>query len=300
MGQNFTAKGSTDMTQSIPQTLPEHPSLKIVAWMYEGAEGALDSFIDSPPETMRLTAAKSKSVEPLVKLSDALAALAAQPPVGVIPERQPRAWILHTAEGDSLVDYPAELYGSKTPRTPLYPAIALAEPSIEAVESEVGKGHAAWDCVDPKELITAVVRLAAPQPQAVQQDGPELGMSMFASMEDFHKAKDADFQSSQDFIKSAVVGGDAAAQGAANELREAAREFHNLTQGDPEVLIRPPSAAKRDAIQASGERLRAAIAATKPGLESFIGESAGADFEHDTWTFEMQPGYSVGAGFSSV
>lgn len=43
------------------------------------------------------------------------------------------------------------------------------------------------------------------------------------------------------------------------ELREAARQFHNLTQGDPEVIIRPPSAEKRDAIAAAGERLRAAL-----------------------------------------
>lgn len=44
------------------------------------------------------------------------------------------------------------------------------------------------------------------------------------------------------------------------ELREAARQFHNLTQGDNEVIIRPPNAEKRDAIIAAGERLRAALA----------------------------------------
>lgn len=84
------------------------------------------------------------------------------------------------------------------------------------------------------------------------------------------------------------------------ELLEAARLFHNLTQGDPEVIIRPPSAVKRDAITASGARLREAIAATKSSAESFIGESATADFELDTWTFQMRPGYSVGAGFYRI
>jgi hypothetical protein len=47
-----------------------------------------------------------------------------------------------------------------------------------------------------------------------------------------------------------------------DDLREAARQFHNLTQGDPTVIIRPPSAEKRDAIIAAGERLRAALATT--------------------------------------
>lgn len=46
-----------------------------------------------------------------------------------------------------------------------------------------------------------------------------------------------------------------------SELREAARQFHNLTQGDSTVIIRAPSAEKRDAIIAAGERLRAALSA---------------------------------------
>lgn len=45
------------------------------------------------------------------------------------------------------------------------------------------------------------------------------------------------------------------------ELREAARQFHNLTVGDIYVRISTPSAEKRDAIVASGQRLRDAIAA---------------------------------------
>lgn len=49
----------------------------------------------------------------------------------------------------------------------------------------------------------------------------------------------------------------------AEELREAARQFHNLTQGDSTVIIRAPSAAKRDAIVAAGERLRAALLSSK-------------------------------------
>jgi hypothetical protein len=47
-----------------------------------------------------------------------------------------------------------------------------------------------------------------------------------------------------------------------SELREAARQFHNLTQGDSTVIIRAPSVEKRDAIIAAGERLRAALAPT--------------------------------------
>ncbi|WP_233622363.1 hypothetical protein [Burkholderia multivorans] len=49
---------------------------------------------------------------------------------------------------------------------------------------------------------------------------------------------------------------------AAEELRKAAIQFHNLTHGDPTVIIRPPSAEKRDAIIAAGKRLRRAILAT--------------------------------------
>jgi len=49
------------------------------------------------------------------------------------------------------------------------------------------------------------------------------------------------------------------------ELREAARKFFNLTQGDSTVIIRAPSAKKRDAIVAAGQRLRNAILATTHG-----------------------------------
>jgi hypothetical protein len=45
------------------------------------------------------------------------------------------------------------------------------------------------------------------------------------------------------------------------ELREAARQFHNLTVGDIYVRISTPSAEKRDAVVAAGQRLRDAIAA---------------------------------------
>lgn len=47
---------------------------------------------------------------------------------------------------------------------------------------------------------------------------------------------------------------------AMREAKEAARQFHNLTLGDPAVIIRAPSAEKRDAIAEAGKRLRAAIA----------------------------------------
>ena len=53
-----------------------------------------------------------------------------------------------------------------------------------------------------------------------------------------------------------------------HELREAARQFHNLTQGDPEVIIRPPTFTKRDAIIAAGKRLRAALAASSAADQS--------------------------------
>lgn len=46
----------------------------------------------------------------------------------------------------------------------------------------------------------------------------------------------------------------------ATELREAARQLHNLTLGDPEVIIRAPSAEKRDAVAKAGQRLRDAVA----------------------------------------
>lgn len=48
------------------------------------------------------------------------------------------------------------------------------------------------------------------------------------------------------------------------ELREAAKAFYNMTIGDRSVIIRPPSAEKRDAIVSAGERLRLALIATAP------------------------------------
>jgi hypothetical protein len=48
------------------------------------------------------------------------------------------------------------------------------------------------------------------------------------------------------------------------ELREAAKAFYNMTIGDPAVIIRPPSAEKRDAIVEAGERLKAALIAAAP------------------------------------
>lgn len=45
------------------------------------------------------------------------------------------------------------------------------------------------------------------------------------------------------------------------ELREAASALYNLTIGDPEVIVRPRSYEKRDAIIAAAARLRAAIEA---------------------------------------
>ena len=52
--------------------------------------------------------------------------------------------------------------------------------------------------------------------------------------------------------------------GQAGDLRSAAKEFHNLTIGDAEVTIRTPSAEKRDAIAAAGNRLRLLLLATQP------------------------------------
>lgn len=46
-------------------------------------------------------------------------------------------------------------------------------------------------------------------------------------------------------------------------LREYARQFYNLTQGDATVIIRAPSSEKRDAIIAAANRLRAALQSEK-------------------------------------
>lgn len=43
------------------------------------------------------------------------------------------------------------------------------------------------------------------------------------------------------------------------QLRAAARDFHNLTIADTTVIIRPESAAQRDAISKAGDHLRTAI-----------------------------------------
>ncbi len=45
-----------------------------------------------------------------------------------------------------------------------------------------------------------------------------------------------------------------------DRMREAAKQFHNLTIADPSVTIRAQSKAQRDAISDAGEQLRAALA----------------------------------------
>jgi hypothetical protein len=64
-----------------------------------------------------------------------------------------------------------------------------------------------------------------------------------------------------------------------SELREAARQFHNLTQGDNTVIIRAPSAEKRDAIVKAGERLRSALASTTEHADAARGTDAQILFE---------------------
>lgn len=49
-------------------------------------------------------------------------------------------------------------------------------------------------------------------------------------------------------------------QGGGDAVREAAKDLHNLTLGDATVIVRAPSAEKRDAIMVAGQRLRAALA----------------------------------------
>ena len=41
----------------------------------------------------------------------------------------------------------------------------VREPTVESVEAEVGMGHAAWDTIDPREIIRAVLRLTARTPE---------------------------------------------------------------------------------------------------------------------------------------
>lgn len=45
-----------------------------------------------------------------------------------------------------------------------------------------------------------------------------------------------------------------------NELKEAAKQFYNLTMADATVIIRPPNAQKQAAIVAAGQSLVAALA----------------------------------------
>jgi hypothetical protein len=74
-----------------------------------------------------------------------------------------------------------------------------------------------------------------------------------------------------------------------SELREAARQFHNLTQGDSSVIIRAPSAEKRDAIIAAGERLRAALAPAQAHAEEVQWEAHLAEIvEHTIETLARQ------------
>jgi hypothetical protein len=48
---------------------------------------------------------------------------------------------------------------------------------------------------------------------------------------------------------------------ASPDLREAAKQFYNLTLADPEVIIRPPNAVKQEAITKAGQCLRIALTA---------------------------------------
>lgn len=52
---------------------------------------------------------------------------------------------------------------------------------------------------------------------------------------------------------------------ASPDLREAAKQFYNLTLADPEVIIRPPNAVKQEAITKAGQCLRIALTAGVSG-----------------------------------
>ena len=58
---------------------------------------------------------------------------------------------------------------------------------------------------------------------------------------------------------------------ASPDLREAAKQFYNLTLADPEVIIRPPNAVKQEAITKAGQCLRIALTA---GVNTPDGEQA--------------------------
>jgi hypothetical protein len=73
----------------------------------------------------------------------------------------------------------------------------------------------------------------------------------------------------EDAIRAALL----ASSAGGGELLASAKLLHNLTLGDPTVLVRAPSAEKRDAITAAGERFRAAVAAPPPPVGELQGVS---------------------------
>ncbi|OZI57625.1 hypothetical protein [Bordetella genomosp. 4] len=67
----------------------------------------------------------------------------------------------------------------------------------------------------------------------------------------------------QDYARAAVLADRQQRGGDVGELREAAKTFYNATIADTTVRISTTSAKKRDGVIAAGERLLAALAATK-------------------------------------
>lgn len=140
------------MTQSIPQTLPCHPSLKIVTHMHtlhmEGG-GFSREFAEEDRRPFGIRGADydqsySVTVEPLVKLSDALAALSQPMGVGAIPPGMAQL-------SDGFTHWPQ-----------------VCDAAYERAFQTSPKAAAALRPA-MRSIIQAGIS-AAPQPQAVQQD----------------------------------------------------------------------------------------------------------------------------------
>lgn len=48
-------------------------------------------------------------------------------------------------------------------------AVQVRKPTVDQVEDEVGMSSAAWDCIDPQDIIDAVIKLSAPVTPAAEQ-----------------------------------------------------------------------------------------------------------------------------------
>ena len=126
------------------------------------------------------------------------------------------------------------------------PAVPAAQPSVDMHLSQ--------------KLIQALKRLSFAAQTSGGTAGPD--SELMAAIANAEQAVSlVSISQSIDAVELSAQPQEPAAQ---DELLQAAKVFYNMTIADAEVIIRPPSAEKQNAIAQAGQRLREAIQAQQP------------------------------------